>query len=337
MNTALPRTLFKTILASALIFLALLGCRSMNESKAPSWTNAKVLADKEDHPSKVISDGAAVYFVTGGTVASMNEGTNNIKRISLSDGSATILVKGGKQVPEAALAVDEKFLYWSDGGNIFRIPKAGGVSEKIIPNAPPPSEIVLDDANIYWLIWTGEGSPPQPIMFAPKNGGEARKLTPPQSPTTGLCLEGDFVYWMTGDGIKRIPRAGGDVTDFYRNPSKQPSLEIAQDVECFYFCQMNAQGHSALMKLNKKSGELTQITPSISHTQEFVIDDRNVYYFDPVPHSGSFGPDALLKVPKTGGAPVTLDQGEGGWLKYLAIDSKQIYFTDISKVYALPK
>jgi hypothetical protein len=32
-----------------------------------------------------------------------------------------------------------------------------------------------------------------------------------------------------------------------------------------------------------------------------------------------------------------LDQGDTGWLKYLAIDSKQIYFTDISKVYALAK
>ena len=31
-----------------------------------------------------------------------------------------------------------------------------------------------------------------------------------------------------------------------------------------------------------------------------------------------------------------LDQGDTGWTKYLAV-GKQIYFTDISKVYALPK
>src|SRR6185295_5060719 len=90
-------------LALGLILFAIIACRS-TRTPAPSWTKAKILSDKEDHPSKIVSDGAAVYFVTGGTVASMNEGTNNIKRISLSDGAVTILVKGGKQIPEAMLA-----------------------------------------------------------------------------------------------------------------------------------------------------------------------------------------------------------------------------------------
>ena len=58
--------------------------------------------------------------------------------------------------------VDDKYLYWSDGGNILRLPKAGGTSEKIIPGVGQPDEIVMDGENFYWLIWTGEGSPPNP-------------------------------------------------------------------------------------------------------------------------------------------------------------------------------
>src|SRR5260370_1026303 len=142
---------------------------------------------------------------------------------------------------------------------------------------------------------------------------------------------------MTGEGNKKSPRTGGPITDFYRNQSKWPSLGLAQDAENFYFCQMNPQGHSALMRLNKKSGEVTQLTPSINHTMEFMVDEANVYYFDEVPGTGSFGPVALLKVSKRGGAPITIDQGEAGWVKYLAVDSKQVYFTDISKVYAVTK
>ncbi|MFZ0749647.1 MAG: hypothetical protein WAM70_09835 [Pyrinomonadaceae bacterium] len=205
--------LFQTAIAIGFMLLVLLGCRSTTEPKEPGWTKAKVLADNEDHPSKIVSDGEAVYFVTGSAVASMNEGTNNIKKISLSDGTVSILVKGGKIIPDQALAVDGKFLYWSDGGNILRVPKGGGDSEKIIPNAPKPDEIVMDDENIYWLIWTGEGSPPAPIMYAPRNGGEAKQLTPPQPPTSGIALDGDVIYWMTGDGIKRIPKGGGVITD----------------------------------------------------------------------------------------------------------------------------
>ena len=155
-------SILKPAIALFLLLFAIIACRSTRKPPAPSWANAKILSDKEDPPSKIVSDGAAVYFVTGGTVASMNESTNNIKRISLSDGAVTILVKGGQQIPEAMLAVDDKYLYWSDGGNILRLPKAGGTSEKIIPGVGQPDEIVMDAENFYWLIWTGEGSPRSP-------------------------------------------------------------------------------------------------------------------------------------------------------------------------------
>ncbi len=326
-------------LALGLLLLAILGCRSITQPK-PSWTKAKVLSDHEDHPSKIISDGQYIFYVTGGTVASQHEGTNNIKRISIKDGSVSVIVKGGDLIPDSTLAIDEKFLYWSDGGNIMRVAKdaaEGIASEKIVAGAPKPDEIVMDDENIYWLIWGGEGSPPLPVMFAPKKGGEAKRLTPAYAGTSGISIDKDFVYWMTGDGIKKISKKGGEITEVYHNPAKTPSLGLMQDADHFFFMQMNSNGYSALMKLEKKSGEVTQLAPSINHTFEFTIDDTNVYYFDEIPGTGSFGPVALKKVPKTGGDPVTLDSGQAGWVKDLAVDTKQIYFTDISKVYALAK
>jgi hypothetical protein len=327
----------KPALAVCILLLAILGCRSTNKSKTPSWTKAQVLSDREDHPSKIVTDGKSIYFVTGGTVASKNEGTNNIKGISLSDGAVSIVVKGGQLIPGSMLAVDDKFLYWSDGGNILRVPKEGGTSETIIPHAAEPDEVLLDKDNVYWLIWTGEGSPPQPIMLAPRNSGSSRQLTDPQAPTSGFALDNDFVYWMTGSGIKKIAKSGGEVTDVFRNNSKSPSLGLLLDTENFYFCQMNSKGKSALMKLSRATGELTQLAPAINHTMEFTMDETSIYYFDEVPGTGSFGPVALRKVAKAGGDPLTLDQGEAGWIKYLAVDQKQVYFTDISKVYALAK
>ena len=67
-------------LALALLLACILGCKSA------VW-KARVLADNQDHPSKIVSDGAFVFYVTGGTIASQNEGTNNVNRISLKDGS----------------------------------------------------------------------------------------------------------------------------------------------------------------------------------------------------------------------------------------------------------
>ena len=109
------------------------------------------------------------------------------------------------------------------------------------------------------------------------------------------------------------------------------------DADNFYFCQMAGNGYSSLMKLSKKTNEATQLAPSINHTMDFVIDDANVYYFAFVPNTGSFGPDALRKVSKAGGESVAMDQGDSAWIRSLSVDSKQIYFANISKVYALPK
>lgn len=324
-------------LALFLLLFAIFACRSTNQTKDQGWTKLKVLSDKEDHPSKIVTDGEALYYITGGTVASMNEGTNNIKKILLKDGTVSVLVKGGKIIPDEMLAADDKFLYWSDGGNIMRVPKGGGESEKIIPGAPKPDEIVMDDENFYWVIWGGEGSPPSPLMVAPKVGGEPKELTPRYLGTSGISIDRDNVYWMTGEGIKKISKKGGEVIDVYRNTSKSPSLGLLQDADNFYFAQMNSRGHSALMKLSKKSGEATQLAASINHVMDFVADADSIYYFDDVPGKGSFGPTALMKVSKAGGSPVELDQGIGGWLRYLTVDAKQVYFTDISRVNAIAK
>jgi len=325
------------IVGIALISFAVIACRSGRQPAPATWSKAKILADKEDHPANIVTDGDAVYFVTGGTVASRQEGTNNLRKISLKDGSVSVFVRGGEIIPDTTLAIDDNYVYWSDGGNILRVPKAGGASEKIVPKAPKPDEMVMDSENIYWLIWGGEGSPPQSLMVAPKKGGEAKPLTPKYLGASGIAEDENFVYWMTGDGIKEIRKIGGEVIAISRGTSASPSLGLRMDDDNFYFCQMAGNGQSSLMKLSRKSGELSQLAPSINHTMEFVMDDANVYYFDNVKGEGSFGPVALMKVAKNGGSPAEIDRGPAGWIRHLAIDSRQIYFTDISKVYAIVK
>ncbi len=49
------------------------------------------------------------------------------------------------------------------------------------------------------------------------------------------------------------------------------------------------------------------------------------------------GTVALRKVFRNGGEPVMLDHGRAGWVKYIAADKTQVYFTDIANVYALTK
>ncbi|CAN5468054.1 hypothetical protein BH10CHL1_BH10CHL1_30070 [soil metagenome] len=331
---------FAVSFAVSFAVLSLLGCGGATSptSVPPSWTKSKVLATNEDHPSKILVDDAFVYYVTGGTVASQQEGTNNIKRIALKNGEVSVLVKGGEQIPDTVLALDEQFVYWSNGSDILRVPKMGGPSEVIVAGAPMPAEMLVDDDNIYWLIWGGENAPPQPVMFAPKQGGKAKPLTAPESAPNGLSLDSKAVYWMASTGIRTVAKSGGEATSVYANPTpKQVMSGLIQDTENFYFAQMTAQGSIALMRLAKNTKTLTQLAPSINWTFDFVADDAYVYYFTEDKGGGSFGPIILQKVAKQGGEPITLDKGSAGWVKYVAFDQAQLYFTDIAQVYALHK
>ena len=138
-------------------------------------------------------------------------------------------------------------------------------------------------------------------------------------------------------GIKKAPKAGGEATFVYENPTEWPTVGLISDAENFYYAQMNDKGYSALMKLAKKGGAPAQIAPAINHTFEFAVDEANVYYFDNEPGGGMIGTVALRKASKDGGEPVMLDHGRAGWVKYIAVDKTQIYFTDIANVYALTK
>ena len=318
---------FSLLSALMLLLVCILGCKST------VW-KAKVLADNQDHPSKIISDGSSVFFVTGGTVAAQEAGTNNVNRISLKDGSVSVLVKGGEHYVSATLAVDEKFLYWSDPGHIYRVPKAGGESETIVSDAPgKPDEMVVDDENIYWLVWGSSGSHNLPVLFAPKKGGASRQLATGQEGYSGLCVDRDFVYWVAATGIRKVPKTGGPETFVYRNPNKGPMSDMVSYAESLFYAQMDNHDNWVLMKISKKGGEPSKLAPSISEVMEFVAADGYIYYFD----RESSKNYALRKISTGGGEPVTLDRGEDSWNKYLAVDQTQIYFTTIAKVNALPK
>jgi hypothetical protein len=68
-----------------------------------------------------------------------------------------------------------------------------------------------------------------------------------------------------------------------------------------------------------------------------VVDDASVYYFDDEPGGGMIGTVALRKVSKNSGEPVMLDHGRAGWVRFIAVDKSQVYFSDIANVYALTK
>lgn len=308
----------------------ILGCGGTTEKK-PAWQKAKVLAENLDHPAAIVSDEVFVYYVTGGTIASLNEGTSGVWRKPIAGGEAVQLFKGryidNNQVilPDFfVLATDERYVYWS-GGAIWRTPKMGGESQKLTTGKP--TEWTIDETKIYWHNFGGENAPPTPIYVVDKNGGVAKAFTEPVI-TSGIVDDKDFVYWAQSNGIFKQAKNGGEKSKVYAPAEKQNVSGLIADKDNFYFTQ--GDGRNALFKLSKNGGEVVKIAPEINRVHKFYADESNIYF---IMNEGTFG-TSLGKVSKNGGEVVKIDSG---YLKSFTIGKDKIFVTGISNIYELAK
>lgn len=311
---------FSTLLA--LVF----GCAETK--KEPEWTKAKVLADKLESPSATTFDDQFIYFVTGGHLASLNAGTSGLWKMPIAGGQPISLVKGYQKdertvfLPDTfVLATDEKFVYFSADG-IYRISKDGGEPEKITNGKP--TEMVVDDENIYWHDYVGEGMKATPVYSVSKKGGETKTLTDAAT-ILDIAVDKDFFYWAQPDGIYKIPKNGGEKTQIIGPKNGGRITEMITDQNSIYFLD-----EDKLFMIPKVGDTLVQITSGVNYVHKFFVDDKNVYF---VKNEGSFG-TSINKVSKNGGEVTKLDSG---YIKSYTVGKDKIYVTDISKIYELEK
>lgn len=313
-----------------ILFGVLLGCKKT--AKEPTWTKSKIIAGKLDHPSAMTVDDKFIYFVTGGTVASMNAGTNNVMKMPVDGGEPTVIFKGGeKYIPDSFVMLnDDKFVYWIAGSSLFRLPKTGGEAEIFSDKFGVAVEIVHDSENFYSKTFAGENSPPIPIYVTNKQSRETKPFTPPRQGANSLCIDDEFLYWVESEGIFKIAKKGGDISKIYSPPKGLRVTGLNMDAENFYFTQADSTG--ALMKLSIKGGEPIKIAPSINSVKDFELDENNIYFVE----NGNYGgPDYYLcKVSKNGGEVVRLD---GGYLNQFTVGKNHIYFNDVGTIYSIPK
>lgn len=271
-------------------------------------------------------DEKAIYFVTGGTIAAQKAGTNNLMKMPLEGGAPTILFKGGELIPGAdTIAVDESHVYFAAGG-LRKISKDGGEALLLTP-AFMPSEIVLDEENIYWKPFVGEGMPPAPIFAISKKGGEPKTLTDARLSANGLCVDDKFIYWSQTDGIYRAAKTGGGgIEKIYAAPAGEIASDLKADVESFYFLQGTSKRD--LYKFSKSGGEAKVLARAVSNFwlgADEIVFQRYIGSFD----------IALFRVAKDGGGETELDRD--GYLSDLIIGKDKIYFSDVINIHELEK
>ncbi len=124
--------------------------------------------------------------------------------------SASIWLVSGLSQPED-VAIDASYVYWTDigDGSVRRVAKGGGASTAIATGQSRPRRLALDDTYVYWSNELGGA-----IMRAPKDASAAPTIVSTAVSPWGVITLGSYVFFTDGNGVSRVPKAGGAPTSW---------------------------------------------------------------------------------------------------------------------------
>jgi hypothetical protein len=228
-----------------------------------------------------------------------------IAKVAKSGGAPTVLATDftmavwSPDIASKPFAIDATNLYYTSLTGIMKLPLAGGAPQKLSA-AVPVSLLAVPSENAIYLTGNDDDSKQCcEISRMATAGGEHTALSLDLTTGGALAVDATNVYAFQADGVVSIPRAGGDFT-------------------------VLAQGEYA---------------NGVGYTvgQAIAVDDASIYWT--YIGSGDFHDNLdgkVLKVAKTGGAPVVLaDKQDAPWA--IAIDDANVYYTAGKGVWRVSK
>lgn len=329
------------LLAGSMLFVAALGCGGTQSGPKPEWVKAKKIAGKEQglsHVSGVVVDDKFAYVTIGGTVADANAGTNGLRKAALDSGSVTSLDNGEKypQAEQGGIASDDKYIYWTSGGEIARIAKDNGKREAVAAEFVGLGiDMALDAERVYWANhgYYSSATPlkPSPIYSVAKSGGKPEIFVDGQMAPGNIVVDERFVYWTTPSSIMKQAKTGGTPQVVLQASDKEGIDKLEQDGGDLYFGFRSAGGSRwALRKISKAGGEPQTIAKTFS-LKQFVIDDQNIYFFD----EEGISADVLCRVSKNGGEVTKLDTGYASGV--MTQSKTNVFIASLDTVYSFAK
>ncbi|HEY2747009.1 MAG TPA: hypothetical protein VGL86_20440 [Polyangia bacterium] len=276
---------------------------------------------------------------------------------------------GSAQTLTNCLAADAHFVYWSDGTPaIMKVAVGGGTPVQVAAGGDKNGCVAVDDNGVYYVD-------ADEIMMAPLPAGDAVPLATGQHALKGapIVAAGGFVYWITdvyGDvdayngmnAVVRVPTAinnsvevivadlvgnpGGLAVDgtnvYYSDQSGVFARPLAAPTMSTPFGQSTLHGNAiavgaGTLAMNEivaiGSGDVAvfrsdgngRVVVSPSLAQPLAVDDKGVYIN---------GSGALVRLALDGSGPTLLAIEPP---RAVALSALQIYFTDGTAIYSLPR
>jgi hypothetical protein len=104
--------------------------------------------------------------------------------------------------PLGPIALDQSWVYFTSSASVFRVPKAGGATERLTLASDDATlrGLAVDEHFAYFGGATGR------VLKVPKTGGQSRVIAELESSPTVTAVDDKTVYWfdsVPGGGIRR--------------------------------------------------------------------------------------------------------------------------------------
>lgn len=278
---------------------------------------------------------------SGSSSGGSSSGSSSGASIFDSGDSGPVVLASGQTA--VRLAVNATDLYWTNegktetapdggvtylGGQVMRLPLAGGSPVTLITNQDHPLGIALDGINVYWTN-SGIGT----VMDIPLAGGTPTLLASGQNAPGSIADDDANLYWLNAGGAQVVsfPKHGGTPNVLAQGTAGGQG-NIAVSPTNIYWTDTNA-GAVRSFPIAVVPGPGTLIASGLIAPDGLALDATSVFWI--LETSGG----AVERAPLGGGPATTLATGQSGSFG-LAVDDTNVYWTNFVKdgsVMSVPK
>jgi hypothetical protein len=226
--------------------------------------------------------------------------------------NVTLLASGQKH--PFTIALDATNVYWGNAGpdqasdgiaHIFTVPKSGGTPKEIGTATGALYSILVDETNVYWMVYEYAGSPPKGRLYSmPKAGGPATNIFTSKSPNLlSLTMDEGRFYWVDNNGLLvSVSKSGGGTTLLEENAEAGSGHNIVVNQDRVYWKRLGGQ----LMATSKLVGGDAQAVTGLDVAQgDFTVDDTRAFWVAS-PSGPGESVATIFTTPKGGGEAVSV-------------------------------
>jgi hypothetical protein len=208
-----------------------------------------------------------------------------VMSVPVSGGEPTVVAS--EQYVPSALALGDSDVFWFDELTrwIMKAPKTGGAPTQVAASSSVYRLIVKDDS----VFWLGHGDDGPGVFTAPVDGGAAVKLAAVLGTPGAMALDETHLYWsdfdLAGSRVVKVPIHGGEPAVLYSMQATAQFVDLAVGPSGVYWNGAYGEGSN----------------------------------------ENGFADIKLLRIPLSGGEPVTLAEEAG--IDRLALNSTHLYWT----------